>query len=298
MFHAEIYKMAHNSFGGLHTEVKLLAVEKYLNAFTTALKKEGFRLLYFDGFAGSGNIQASSEIPLIKNGEDADLLLTGSVIRALRVAHPFDEYVFIEKSAAKRAELENVVERERPESASIRYVPGDANNAVLDFCRKTNWSRCRAVIFLDPFGNQVGWKTLEAIANTKADLWYLFPAGLGVSRLISGDGSVDPGHRASLDRLFDGRRWEQALIEETGQADLFDTDVASRRKIATPEKITKFMIHCMKEPFGGRVLDQWLPLVNSRGGYLYSLLFAMANDSERAWPLGRKLAAAVLRRRR
>jgi three-Cys-motif partner protein len=154
------------------------------------------------------------------------------------------------------------------------------------------------VIFLDPFGNQVGWDTLKVIAKTKADLWYLFPAGLGVSRLISDDGSVDPSHRSSLNKLFGGPRWEEGLTRETGQSDLFDNEIARRRKSATPEQITKFMIHCMKEPFGGRVLEQWLPLVKSRGGYLYSLLFAMANDTENAWRLGSKLASAVLKRGR
>lgn len=291
--------MTQNSFGGLHTEAKLQAVEKYLAAFTTALKnKKDFRLIYFDGFAGSGQIQASDEVPLCFDGEEASVMMTGSVLRALRVDNPFDEYVFVEKARGKMAELKAIVNREKPDAAKIVYIPNDANDAVLDFCRNTDWIKCRAVIFLDPFGNQVGWETLEAIAKTKADLWYLFPAGLGVSRLLSGDGSVDPSHRASLDRLFGGPRWEEALTEETGQSDLFDANIASRRKIATPEKITKFMIQCMKEPFGGRVLDQWLPLVNSRGGYLYSLLFAMANDAERAWPLGRKLASAVLKRRR
>jgi three-Cys-motif partner protein len=224
--------------------------------------------------------------------------MTGSVIRALRVVNPFDEYVFVEKASSKMTELRTIVEREKPVSAQVRYVSGDANEAVLEFCLKTNWSTSRAVIFLDPFGNQVGWNTLNAISKTKADLWYLFPAGLGVSRLISSDGAVDRSHRASLNKLFGDERWEKALIEDTGQSDLFDNDASYRRKIATPEKITKFMIECMKQPFEGRVLDLWLPLVNSRGGYLYSLLFAMANDSEKAWPLGSRLAAAVLKRGR
>jgi three-Cys-motif partner protein len=56
--------MAHNAFGGAHTEIKLQAVEKYLHAFTTALKKQGFKLIYFDAFAGSGQIEASEEMPV------------------------------------------------------------------------------------------------------------------------------------------------------------------------------------------------------------------------------------------
>ncbi len=101
--------MAQNAFGGQHTAVKLQAVEKYLSAFTTALqkkeKKRDFILIYFDGFAGSGQIQASDEIPLISDGKDADKMMTGSVLRALRIANPFDQYVFVEKAPAKMVEL-------------------------------------------------------------------------------------------------------------------------------------------------------------------------------------------------
>ena len=39
-----------------------------------------------------------------------------------------------------------------------------------------DWSLHRAVLFLDPYGMQVEWATIEAVAKTKAiDLWLLFP---------------------------------------------------------------------------------------------------------------------------
>ncbi len=41
--------------------------------------------------------------------------------------------------------------------------------ALQAFCAKRNWKKCRAVVFLDPFGNQVEWKTIEAIARTKSN---------------------------------------------------------------------------------------------------------------------------------
>ena len=44
-------------FGGDWTKDKLDMVERYLNAYTTALKKKDyFRLMYIDAFAGSGII--------------------------------------------------------------------------------------------------------------------------------------------------------------------------------------------------------------------------------------------------
>jgi three-Cys-motif partner protein len=151
-------------------------------------------------------------------------------------------------------------------------------------------------VFLDPYGNQVKWTTIEAIAKTAGiDLWYLFPAGLGVHRQIGKDAKVHASHEASLDELLGTSDWRNAFIEEQSSQDLFGArkDFA---KIATPRSVTQFMIKRMREVFRGGVLDEWLPL-GSQGNHMYSLLFAWANPSEKAQLAG-KLAAAVLRSKR
>ncbi len=69
----------------------------------------------------------------------------------------------------------------RAEGILIRQ--GDANNEIREMCGR-GWRRHRAVLFLGPFGMQVEWETIEAIAATRAiDLWLLFPLGIGVKRL-------------------------------------------------------------------------------------------------------------------
>ncbi len=136
------------------------------------------------------------------------------------------------------------------------------------------------------------WKTIEAIAHTRAiDLWYLFPAGLGVHRQIGKDGSVHASHEASLDELVGTKEWRNTFIEEQDGEDLFG-EKKGFAKLATPKSITLFMIERMRKIFKGGVLDEWLPL-GSRGIHMYSLLFAWANPSEKA-KLAGKLAKAVL----
>jgi three-Cys-motif partner protein len=71
-------------FGGFWTLQKLDAVEKYLKFFTTALKKQSFKLCYIDAFSGSGNVA-------LKDGQVID----GSALRALK--YPFDSFYFFEK---------------------------------------------------------------------------------------------------------------------------------------------------------------------------------------------------------
>ncbi len=157
-------------------------------------------------------------------------------------------------------------------------------------------SRSRAVVFLDPYGNQVEWATIEAVAATEAvDLWYLFPAGLGVHRQIGRDARIDGDKRRSLNRLFGTTGWlDECVAPDDGlQGELFDATTPRHTKIATPDSITRYMIKRMKTVFTGGVLDEWLPL-GRQGHHSFSLLFAWANPSEKAKKAG-EIARAVMR---
>lgn len=285
--------MPQTRFGGRHTELKLEKLESYLNAFTTALKFQGFRRIYFDAFAGTGDIPRSDGPHSILNAEDYGPFITGSARRALSIKEKFDEYIFVENSRKKIQELHHLKDEYSTLSDRINVRYGNANVEVRKFCSERDWRSVRAVVFLDPYGNQVEWNTIVAIANTEAiDLWYLFPAGLGVHRQIGEDGTIHYTHEASLDRLFGTQEWRTTFVKERQEQDLFGIHKVTS-KIATPKSITLFMIERMKGVFHGGVLDDWLPL-GSNGIHMYSLLFAWANPSEKA-KLAGKLASAVLR---
>ena len=97
--------MQEQKFGGVWTIQKLDAVESYLKAYTTALKKQNFHLIYIDAFAGSGTFSTndlsdeSLQIDLFENdmtkNENNDKLFYGSAIRALK--YPFEKFIFFEK---------------------------------------------------------------------------------------------------------------------------------------------------------------------------------------------------------
>lgn len=280
-------------FGGLHTDEKLEKLERYLKSYSTALKNQKFRLIFFDAFAGTGDIQIGDEAPLLQHVGEYEPFIRGSAHRALRLGTAFDQYVFVEKSRKKVHELTELREQFPEVADRITVRQGDANEELTRFCSQTDWKRNRAVVFLDPWGNQVGWKTIVAIAETKAiDLWYLFPAGLGVYRQISNRKGVHKSHEASLDNLLGTREWRAAFIDSRPVADLFGTR-ESEEKRATVDSVTRFMADRMRTVFKGGVLDEWLPL-GSRNVHMYSLMFAWANPSEKAM-LAEKLARAVLR---
>ena len=47
------------SFGGQWTQEKLQILRQYLDAYTTAMNQNTFRLTYVDGFAGSVSVHGS-----------------------------------------------------------------------------------------------------------------------------------------------------------------------------------------------------------------------------------------------
>ncbi len=278
-------------FGNKHTEDKLLKLQAYLERFTLVLKKQSFCLVYFDAFAGTPERDVGGDTPFFPV-ENVARFLGGSSKRALEFGTKFDRYIFVDSKKSNVRELEELRAKYPALADRIDIRHADANAELQRFC--SNWPKNqRAVVFLDPFGNQVAWSSLVSIAATNAiDLWYLFPAGLGVHRQISKDGSHE-GREESLDRMIGARDWRDEFVVSTTGADLFGAATA-RRKVATPESITLYMIKRMKTIFTGGVLDEWLPL-GSGGRHSYSLLFACANPEPKAHDLALRLARGVLR---
>ena len=76
-----------------------------------------------------------------------------------------------------------------------------------------NWQSHRALVFLDPYGMQVEWTTIESIAQTQAiDLWILFPLGT-VNRLLKRNGEIRPSLRKRLDLFFGEPDWYDVFYQ-------------------------------------------------------------------------------------
>jgi three-Cys-motif partner protein len=189
--------MAKHGFGGDWTSDKLERVRKYLCAYTTIFEKNVrasyFTTIYVDAFAGTGQRaesagsrgKAAAATLEDEDDSDAEALQKGSARIALEVDPPFDRFLFIERSAKRVKELETL-RRDFPVKANaIQIERADANDFLKQWCQQTDWQRHRAVVFLDPYGMQVDWAIIEAIAATKAiDLWLLFPLAVAVNRLL------------------------------------------------------------------------------------------------------------------
>ena len=167
-------------FGGAWTTSKLGILGGYLAAYTQALKNQPFKTAYIDAFAGTGYRAKARKVgtdhPLFPLEEEGTRqLLDGSARVALKTAPRFGRYIFIEKNRRRVAELQRL-KVEFPDLADdIDVRHEEANQSIRRLCRK-DWHMHRAVLFLDPYGMQVEWATIEAIGRTQAiDLWILFP---------------------------------------------------------------------------------------------------------------------------
>lgn len=279
--------MVEPQFGGPWTEEKLSRLRKYLQAymkiFSTNTRAKLLKTTYVDAFAGTGfrkefPSQAPEEDSLfdVSADSDAEALRKGSTQVALETTPPFSEYIFIEHNEEHARSLLNLTRRFPNVAPRIKIIPEDANVYLLKWCKETDWKRTRAVVFLDPYGMQVDWTTIEAMAYTKAiDLWILFPLGVGVNRLLLRDRPPEGSWADRLTRILGTDAWRKAFYRQSKQGNLFSEtpDLVKDADFAT---ISKFWVTRLQSVFAEAARNP-LPLRNSRNVPIYLLSFAAAN---------------------
>lgn len=277
-----------HKFGGAWTEIKLDAVNYYLDFYTNVLKdkptaRNPFNLWYIDAFAGSGSRQVDRTIGgIFENrpigSETVDL--AGSVLRALDVKPPFKRLIFIEENATRYRTLEKIAS-ENPER-NITTIRGDANKKLSEIFSSYPWSNQdrnkgshRAVVFLDPYGMAVQWETLKILAYTgAADVWYLFPTG-AVNRQLAGDLSrVDEHKQRALDDIFGTTAWRDEIYKQQSNRNLFDEVITVADKTFTINDIESYAKARLETIFN--YVSPPLPLLNYRESKIFSL-FCLTN---------------------
>lgn len=288
--------MSAQRFGGPWSLVKIDAVAAYLKAFNTALKFQKFDRIYIDAFAGSGDFaySTSGAGPLFDQDE-ALRMHAGSARRALETDPPFHRLIFIENDLKNIDSLQRLADADLGRRATV--VPGDANGEVVRVCKQTSWQKTRGVIFLDPYGNSVEWTTLQEVASTNLDVWYLFPLS-GVYRNAPRDQeALTDDKRATITRILGTDEWEQRFYKPPPQSDrtLFDVPAAASRRTENVDGIEAFVKERLKLIFP--LVEQPLRLLGPSKAPLFSLFFAMANKSKKAQERARPIAAHILRGR-
>jgi three-Cys-motif partner protein len=283
------------NFGGPWSLIKTEIIAEYLRAYTVALKNQSFRLVYIDAFAGSGEFTFDSEPGLLLDPQAAAKAHAGSAKNALAVNPPFDELVFIEEKARNVASLKSLIVA-RPEA---QVIPGDANTALAQICNARDWQprRRRGVVFLDPFGLSVEWRTLCAIAKTQAlDLWYLFSlAGLYRNAPLSID-ALDSDKHAAIVRALGDERWVDNFYAQPKslQQKLFDELPQPAVRTLTVDGMEAYVLRRLRTIFPYVAAPK--RLFGGNNAPLFSLFFAVSNPNKLARALAARIAGHILAR--
>lgn len=294
-----------SSWGGQWTEEKLDAFEKYVNAYLTIMnpnrEKYHWKLIYFDGFAGSGSrnddsSQAVSELmlDLFKDEYiDEEELNTykGAAERVLGIKqNGFDQYVFVDKNKNSSQQLKNQLEP-FAQGRNLVFKTSDANEQVITLAKAMHQNKNLAsLILLDPFGMQVDWKSIELLKGTRTDLWILIPTGVIVNRLLDRKGEL-----TYIDKLtsFFGKD-ESFLKDYFYKKKTVDTLFGEKEiieKVKKPiEKIAELYIEQLKTIFE-YVTEKPLVLYNSRKTPIFH--FACASNNSTAI----KIASQIIKKK-
>ena len=176
----------------------------------------------------------------------------------------------------------------------MQFINEDANVAIPALCRTTDWRRNRAVLFLDPYGMQVDWTTVAAVAQTRSiDTWYLFPAFIGLGRMLPRTGVVPYEWETRLDRCLGDISWRDEFYQISESVDLFDHRQETRERSFDHKRAERYLKRRLENIFAG-VGSRALPLDNSRRVPMYLLFFA-CNGKDAARRLALRLANHVLK---
>lgn len=280
-------------FGGQHTDLKLAIVEDYLKAFTTALRPKFRELWYIDAFAGTG-------FRTIKHEERPESFLSaaeperieqrrGSAQIAIGVQPSFDFIVFIDAKQSHVAALNDLAAKNA--GRRIAVIKSDANEAIKSLIASNSWESTRCVLFLDPYGMEVDWTTLEIIAKTQAiDVWFLFSLSGLYRQATKSIAAVDEHKRAALTRFLGSDTWEQEIYVDSGQGEMFGDDPRIRSHDVSG--LENYVRKKLESIFAKVLAPLALP---QKGAQLYSLFLCISNQDPKAIGLATRIGNHILK---
>jgi len=281
---------------------KLDCLSAWLDPYTTILKNQSRwceAYYYIDAFAGAGRAPLRQEltgnpqqflfdIPNFRNDQSEQVeYVDGSPIVALTLPNLFSRYIFVEKSQT-RAEALRTLAQSYSLLDRVEVHSDDANVVIENQLLKAgiNWRHNRGVVFLDPFGLQVPWRTIELIASTAAfEVMINFPVGMAIQRLLPQLGVSNAAHKAMLDEYFGCGEWEDIVYERPD--DLFN-ERTPRKYDDAGTRLVRWYSERLRSAFG--YVSAPRLFTNSQGGHLYYLIHAGPNKT------GSKIANHVLKK--
>ena len=258
------------TFGGSWTEQKAQIVEKYTQAYLQIMKERPWKTLYFDGFAGAGSIE-------ISNSKEIE----GVAKRILKINNPtsFDLYYFVELSASKAASLKKMVKKDFPEKEKFVFiVQQDCNQKLADlsvFLNK-NKNEFRVLAFIDPYGMELRWESVERLKGYGLDLWLLLPTGLG-TRLLTRSGRIPQKWMIKLESFLgiSSETIQDTFYQKSMQTELFEEEQSLIKEKQSIQKLHTLFKNRLLSVFN--YVSKPYVIRNKNNSIMYHFLLASNN---------------------
>jgi three-Cys-motif partner protein len=264
-----------NEFGGDWTKEKIEILIEYAKAYLEIMKKwDYFELLYFDGFAGSGFI--------IDDKDTVDKEITvGASKRILEISEPrpFDTYYFVEMDPKTFTQLEKNTKKAFP-NLKIHTVCEDCNKKLCDLSDYLNNPQNKYVhtlAYIDPYGMQVEWSSIERLKGLKVDMWILVPTGIGPNRLLTQDGNISEAWIGKLEKFLGMKRDEIDRHYYDRSNTLFEDITAVQKKKNAIQKSAQLYKSKLETVF--KYVSDGYELANKHNSIMYHLFLASNNKT-------------------
>jgi three-Cys-motif partner protein len=271
---------------------KLNILKAYAEQYSSILQnqrsgsgKRQFRHGYIDGFAGAGeHVQKSTRE-----------IVPGSPLNALNIAHPFDEYHFVDLDGER-------VDRLRKKCAgagNVHVHKGDCSTVLLcDVFPKFRYEDfARALCFLDPYGMHLKWEVLKQAGSMKSiEVFLNFPV-MDINRNAKKENisDVDPDHRARMTAFWGDESWHTAMFAPSKQGnflDLLGGENGPEMEKTRNEVLADAFQSRLKEIGGFKFVPKPIPMKNTKNAIVYYLFFAGNNEA------GNKIASHIFKKYR
>lgn len=292
-------KRVKKAWGGKWTEEKLDAFEKYVKAYLTIMNSYrdayGWNLLYFDGFAGSGTRNHEEEQEEVDYATDLfgqevtveDFnVYQGAAERVVKIesdgVRSFDHFYFVDKIEENCKALEEKL-AQYDNTGRKHFLNKDANEAVRMLSNTLRkYGNCKALAFLDPFGMQIDWTSIESLKDLSVDLWILVPTGVIINRLLERKVDQEKGlaHAEKLKSFF-GMAEEDIksfFYTEKQVQTLFGEEEIITKAENSIRKIAQLYVKRLQDVFP-YVTEEPMVLYNNHNVPIFHLVFAAKNKT-------------------
>ncbi len=264
-----------NNFGGNWTYQKIRIIEDYAKAYLQIMKEHPYwKLLYFDGFAGSGEIRIDGPL-------DSEVI-EGAAKRIVAIKEPkmFDTCYFVELDQRKANSLRASLYQIR--DAGVFVVEADCNKKLHDmalFLRSTEGRKHKVLAFIDPCGMEVNWDSIAALKGLAIDMWLLVPTGIGVNRLLMKNHQIPDEWWGKLEAFYGLPRnlLDNAFYNTSTINTLFGPETSVQKVPQALKKIESIYTERLKEVF--KYVSHPYVMKNANKSVMFHFVLASNNQT-------------------